>query len=66
MPTIASVLEPKLTALQARLEAVKTRLHTDGAFPGMTAELASATEELQRISGLAELLVIEVHGGLSR
>ena len=62
MPNIASVLEPKLAAIVLRIDALKTRLGKDGAYPGMTKELAEIDTEMYRLSGFAELLVVEVRG----
>lgn len=66
MPSIASILDPKLTTIHTRLTDVQTKLHAEGAFPGMTQELAALAEEMRQLSGLAALLVIEVRGGLSK
>jgi len=62
MPTVASIIEPKLAELQARIEAVRTQLRA----PGVPVSLAVGTElngiakDMQQVSRYAELLISEV------
>lgn len=49
MPPLSGILEPKLTALQARIEAVKVKLQASGAFPGLNNELAGIAADAQFI-----------------
>lgn len=54
MPSLSSVLEPKLSALQARIEVVKTKVQASGAFDGLAGELAGIAADahfLQEFGG---------------
>jgi hypothetical protein len=60
MPTVFSILDPKLADLQARIAAVRTQLHTTSAFLAMSTELAAISKDIQQVSRYAELLMSEV------
>jgi hypothetical protein len=57
MPSFASVLEPKLTAIQTRLEGIKGKMQTSGAYAGLNQELAEVTTEAQFVQEFASRLV---------
>lgn len=63
MPTIASVLDPKLTAVQTRLGAINAKLHASGAYPGLTHEIAEVVDEMRYLQEFAERFVTALRLG---
>ena len=60
MPTIASILEPKLTAVTTRITEIQTKLQESGAYPNLTKELQAVAQEAAFISEFAGRLVVEL------
>ena len=63
MPTIASVLDPKLTAVQTRIGEIKAKLESSGAYPGLSKELTELAEETRYIQEFAERFVTALRLG---
>lgn len=63
MPTIASVLDPKLSAVETRLGELKAKLKASGAFPGLSQELAALVEDMQYIQEYAERFITALRLG---
>jgi hypothetical protein len=59
MPTIPSILEPKLTAVETKIAGIKTKLRESGAYPEMTGELRVLADEVAFISEFAKRLLVE-------
>lgn len=60
MPTIASILDPKLTAVTTRITDVQTKLKESGAYPGLGKDLAALAQDAEFIRQFAERLVVEL------
>jgi len=65
MPSFASILDPKLTAIQTRLEDIKGKLKTSGAYSGFTEDLAAVTEEMKFLHEFGMRLVTMLRLGTS-
>lgn len=58
MPTIPTILEPKLTAVETKIAGIKTKLR-EGVYPEMTGELRVLADEVAFISEFAKRLLVE-------